>query len=153
MANTVSTIFDNLKTIISTEAPAGSKELRFPRDLDKNDSRTLELGWGLRFLAGPATDGVTKAYTIDQGFEIILTRTNPRQDNESDVEVAEKLLFDAHTDILKELVHSNLNATAGVLRISAPDFSEPELLGSEDQETSFVALRVQVTITYRQQIP
>ena len=153
MANTVSTIFDNLKTIVAANAPSGSQELRHVKDLTGNDSRNLLLGWGVRFLAGPASDTLLQSYTIDQGFEIILTRTNPRQDDDAGVEDAEKLLFDAQTDILKLLVHSNLNATAGVLRVSEPDFSEPELLGADDQETSFIALRVQVTITYRQQIP
>jgi hypothetical protein len=144
----VSDIFDNLKSLITTNIDSEFKELHFVRDLERNDDRILTKGWGLRFLDGPPSDTLTKSYTIDQGFEIVLTRTNLRQQDESQVEDAEKLLFDEMTDILKPLIHSNLNATTGVLKIDQPNFSEPELLN----EAHFVALRVQIVITYRQQL-
>ena len=148
MANTVSTIFDNLKASIIANIGPDFVRLKFARDLERNDKRELTQGWGLRFLAGPPSDSITKSYSIDQGFEIILTRTNIRQNDEDDVEEAEKLLFDEMTDILAPLINSNLSGTAGVSRISQPDFSEPELL----KDSSFVALRVQIIITYRQQL-
>lgn len=148
MANTVSTIFDNLKSTIVANIDSEFQELHYVRDLERNDDRILSKGYGLRFLSGPATDTLTKSYTIDQGFEIVLTRTNLRQADESQVEDAEKLLHDEATDILVPLINSNLSGTAGVLKIDQPDFSEPELLG----EASFVALRVQIVITYRQQL-
>lgn len=148
MATTVSTIYDNLKTIVSANVPSGYLELKAPRVLEDNDSRVLTKGWGIRFLDGPTVETITKAYTIDQGFELIFTRTNPRQVDESDIESAEKELFDAATDVLIQVVHGNLNGTAGVSKVSAPDFSEPELLDNK----SFIALRVQIIITYRQSL-
>lgn len=148
MANTVSTIFDNLVTSITTNIDSEFVELHFKKDLARNEDRILSKGWGLRFLGGPPSDTLTKSYTIDQGFEIILTRTNLRQTNEDQVEDAEKLLFDEMTDILIPLVHSNLNATANVLKIDQPNFLEPELL----DEARFVALRAQIVVTYRQQL-
>lgn len=144
----VSTIFDNLKQHIIDNVDASFSRLHYVRELEKNDTRILTKGWGLRFLSGPPTDTITKAYTIDQGFEIVLTRTNIRQQDEDDVEDAEKLLFDEATDLVVPIINSNLNATAGVSRISSPFFSEPELL----VDSSFVALRVQIIITYRQQL-
>lgn len=148
MSNVITTIFDNLKTVISSTVDASYKELKFVRELGKNDTRNLEKGWGLKFLDGPATDTITKAYSVDQGFELVLTRTNIRKNDETDVESAEKLLFDEATDIMIPLIHNNIGATVGVSKVSAPSFSEPELLN----DASFIALRVQFTVTYRQQL-
>lgn len=148
MANTISTIFDNLKAQVAATVDASFLQLTHPRQLEKNDSRVLTKGWGLRFLDGPSTDTITKAYTIDQGFELILTRTNLRQENEVQVEDAEKLLFDEATDIMLPLINTNIGLTVGVSKVSAPSFSEPELVN----DASFVALRVQFTVTYRQQL-
>ncbi len=144
----VSTIFDNLKSLVVANVDASFSELHFTRDLERNDDRIATKGYGVRFLDGPFTDTLTKSYTIDQGFEIVLTRTNLRQNDESQIEDAEKLLHDEMSDILKPLINSNLNATAGVLKVDQPSFSEPELFN----EAHFVALRCQIVITYRQQI-
>lgn len=144
----VGDIFDAVKSSITANIDAEFSRLHYVRDLEKNDDRILTKGWGLRFLDGPFTDTLTKSYTIDQGFEIVLTRTNLRQQDEDQVEDAEKLLFNEATDILKPLINKNLTATPGVLKVDQPNFSEPELLN----DAHFVALRIQIVVTYRQQL-
>jgi hypothetical protein len=148
MATTVSTIFDNFKALIVSNLPADFQELPFPRTIDLNDVRRLDKGYALRLLDGPFTDTLTKAYTIDQGFEILLTRTNPRQLDEAEVENAEKFLFDAATDILIDVINKKANTPGIVLKVDQPSFGEPELVHNSE----FVLLRVRVTITYRQQL-
>lgn len=149
MANAVSTIYDNVLALIAANVDSSFSELGFVHEIEKNDSRRLDKGYGLRFLDGPLTDTLTKAYTIDQGFEIILTRTNPRTLDDSDLISAEKLLYDAfNDDILPVLINKKAGSPGVVLLVSSPSFSEPELLN----ESKYVALRVQIIIRYRQNL-
>jgi hypothetical protein len=148
MATTVSTVFNNFKAIIVATLPAEFQEIPYPREIEKNDARRLDKGYALRLLDGPFTDTLTQSYTIDQNFEILLTRTNPRQGDESQVESAELFLFDAATDILIEVINQKANTPGIVLKVDQPNFSAPELV----RDSEFVLLRVGVTITYRQQL-
>jgi hypothetical protein len=148
MATTVSTIFNNFKALVVANLPVEFQEIPYPREIEKNDTRRLDKGYALRLLDGPFTDTLTKAYTIDQGFEILLTRTNPRQGDESQVESAELFLFDAATDILIDVINKKANTPGIVLKVDQPNFGAPELV----RDSEFVLLRVGVTITYRQQL-
>lgn len=145
MANTVGTIYDNCLAQIVSDLPVDFQELPFVHDVSLNDSRRLDKGYGLRFLDGPFSDTLTREYTIDQGFEMVLTRTNPRQDNDEDLITAEKFLYDKADDVLAALVGTKAGSPGIVLLVSQPSFLEPELL----QDNKYVALRVQFIIKYR----
>lgn len=148
MSKIVGDIYDSVKSIIVANIPAAYQELKFVHDVEQNDTRVLEKGYGLRFLSGDPVESLTKSYHIDQNFEMVLTNTNPRQANDSQAITVEKDLYDAADDVLNKLILTQAGQPGTVLLVSSPSFSEPELL----QENQFVVLRVQFIIRYRRNV-
>lgn len=145
MAATSSSIFDGIKTIVAANAGATFQELAYVINVEKNDLRRIKNGYGVRYLEANPSDGVTRHYTLDQRFEIILTTSNPRKNDDSGLLSSTSTLYDLIDDIFKDLVNSKVGLPSLVLLVYQPTISEPEYLNDND----FIVLRHQVTVKYR----
>lgn len=79
MSTIVKSVYDAIKTEVSTTLGVAWKELRFLFEVERNDKRVLERGFGVVPQAAVDSPSVLKTYTLDQDFEIILTRSNARE--------------------------------------------------------------------------
>ena len=146
MANeVVKNIIDNSKTQAIAVLPSTYKELRYIHSVENNDIRNATNGFAVRPLGASTAESVLKTYTLDHEFELILTNTDPRRLNDSQIEDALDDMYDQADDVFVKFVNSNLALPGIVLRVSDPTISEPELLNEE----KLIVLRMQYTVKYR----
>lgn len=145
MANIVEQIIGESKTLIQSELGAGYQELQFIYNVEKNSLRGAKLAWGVRPLEASPAATVVRVYTLDHVFEIILTDTFARGDNDSQREEALNTMYNKADEIFKNLVNHKINLPSLVLNIEEPSLAEPEFL----DDHKFVILRMQYVIKYR----
>ena len=145
MSALVSNILTQTKSVISTELGATYQELPFIYDVSKNNLRRAEKAYGVRPLSALPTEGVTKVYTLDHDFEVILSDTFARGDSDSQRETALNTMYDKADEIFKALIATKINLAATVLHVFGPTLSEPEFF----DDNKMVILRMQYTVKYR----
>lgn len=137
-----------LKTEIAAVISSSFQELKFVYDVTQNDLRAIKDGWGVKILGASAVNSLTKAWEVDQGFEIILTTTAGRQTNDDDLVEAVLSLGDELETILTRIFLQKLGLPSIVAFVGNESFSEPDLL----EEGSFVVMRLQIDVRYRKLI-
>ena len=145
MATIVQNIIANAKSTAATVCGADYKELRFVYAVDKNDIRSAEKGYGIRPLPAVPAESITKHYTLDHQFELVLTDTIGRSDDDSQRTDALNTMYDKADEFFKSIVNTKLNLAATILNISEPSISEPEFV----LDNKLVILRMQFTVKYR----
>jgi hypothetical protein len=140
-----SDIITQLKSICASTLGGTYQELRHVFNLINNDIRSGRLAYGVRSLAGNSAEGVNRVYTMDHGFEIILTDTIARADSDAQRQTAIATMYDKADAIFKAIVQTKVNLPTTVLNVFNPTLLEPEFFDDE----KMVALRMQVTIKYR----
>lgn len=141
-------IFTALKSEVATELGGTFSELRRRFSLEANDFQQVNNGYAVRF--GPVSDattlGVTRHYTADQDFEIVITKrientvTNDRP-IEADIEDA----YDQFDAILDRIIHNKLSLPNQVLNITLDSIDTPLLLNGN----KILAMLMTVTVRYR----
>lgn len=144
----VSGIHTSLTNAVSGFLGSDWTKLRYFRDLDKNDERTFDKGYYVVIGSGTPVDSVINSYTIDQDFDIILTRVNPRHETSDDgtIEII-KELHDYAEDIMQLLSTTNAS-NSNVCLIGEPSFSEPEIL----KDGKYINLTFSFIIKYRKKL-
>lgn len=145
MSNYVEQIIDETKSLIAGELGSTYQELRFIYDIEKNGLRNARLAYGVRPLGAGTAETLVRAYTLDHQFEIILSDTFARGDNDEQREAALNAMYDKSDEIFKELVNHKINLSSFVLNIFEPSMSEPEFL----DDNKFIVLRMQYLVKYR----
>lgn len=145
MATFVSQILTQIKAIIAAELGNTYTELPRIYDLSKSDLRRARLGYGVRPLDATPAETVVRAYTLDHGFEIILTDTIARDDSDAQRETVLNTMYDKADEIFKDLVNQKINLATFVMNVSQPSLSEPEFI----DENKLVILRMQFIVKYR----
>lgn len=138
-------IIDNSKSLASTTFGAEYQALRFIYEVEKNHLRGQRLGFAVRPLAASPAETVTKTFTLNQDFEIILTDSIARADDDSQKEEVIKVMYDMLDDFFQALINTKLSLPTIVLFVSAPSMSEPEFI----DDNKLVILRAQYTVRYR----
>jgi len=113
--------------------------------VEKNNLRDAKLAYGVRPLDAANAATLTRSYTLDHGFEVILTDTFARGDSDKQREDSLKVMYDKADEIFKNLVNHKINLASVVLDIQDPSLSEPEFL----DDSKFVILRMQYVVKYR----
>ena len=145
MAAIVQNIITQSKVLAAGILGASYKELRFVYNVDKNDIRSAEKAYGVRPLEASPVETVTRVYTVDQRFELILTDTIGRSDDDTQRTDAMNVMYDKVDEIFKSLVNTKINLSSTVLNIVGPSISEPEFV----LDNKLVILRMQYTVKYR----
>lgn len=149
MSAIVTSILTNVLSTISSTLGGSYQELRHIYDVTKNDIRTAKLGYGVRPLSASNSEpGILRVYTVDHGFEVILTDTITRGASDTERTTAIGTMYDKADEIFKALVNSKAGSASYVLVVNNPSMSEPEFL----EENQIVVLRMQLNIRYRSAI-
>ena len=147
MSTIVRDVYDALNTQVSTTLGASWTELRFVFDVEQNDRNVAQKGYGIRPLDAISNPSVLKTYTLDQGFEIILTRTNAVEINDSDRidAILDDLYFNA-SEIFKATLNTQLGIPTKVFTVFEPSMAEPEIL------ENYIVLRLGLVVKWRELI-
>ena len=147
MANVVQQIHEAIKSLAATTLGADYNEM--PRILvpEENDLRTGAKAYGVRHLSGSYADGVTRAYTMDLGFELILTDRIADRNSDANAQVVFNALHDKADAFLVQAFLTKVGLPTIVLVVNQPTFSEPQVMPN-----GLALLRVGFNVKYRQDI-
>lgn len=149
MANIVEQINDGITNVISTTLGVTYSELNYLINVDKNNFKANSKRYGVRPLAGSTVEGITRVYTLDQEFQIVLTHdyfSNPS--NDQDLRDKTFLLFDKLDEIMKNLFINKAGLPTIILNIDSVTILEPEYFDIE----KVVVLRADFKVKYRQAV-
>jgi hypothetical protein len=99
----------------------------------------------VRHGVGYDAPGVVDAYTVDQAFEILVGKLNPRRMDEKELQIILNDIYDKLDQITVKIFQSKLNLPELVINVFDPSIDPPEL--TNDKE--FAALRMQIYVRYR----
>lgn len=142
----VKDINDGILAQAATVLGADYKELPYVYDVVKNNFRTSKSRYGARPLSTVEIDGVVKATTHIQTFEVVLTE-GYSQTSISDAKLQEKafIAYEKMYDIYQALAQNNAGVPGSVLLVQNLSILEPEVL----EEDKVVVLRGQFDVLYR----
>lgn len=147
--NIVEQINDGVTSEVASALGAGYSELSYLLDVQKNNFKTNTKRYGVRPLSGSTASGVTRQYTLDHSFQVILTHdyfSNPS--NDQDQRDKTFLLFDKLDEIMKNLFINKAGLPSIILNIDSVSIAEPEYFDEE----KVVVLRADFNIKYRQAV-
>lgn len=145
MATFVKDILTESRTIATGVLPSTFQRLKYIYDVTRLDIRTGKEAFGFRPLGAVPTDTVTKSFTFDQDFELVLTDTIARGEGDIQREDAIDNLYDQSDEVMKQMMLTKINLSNFVLSVTQPGMSEPELF----DDNKLVVLRTQYVVKYR----
>lgn len=145
MANIVEQIIDESKSIATTTFGVTYQELRFFYDVEKNSVRGMRLAFAIRPLSASPAESVVGVYTVQHSFELILTDSVARADDDSQRETALDTMYSQADEFFKAIINSKINLPTIVLIVESPSFSEPEFV----DDNKLVILRMQYDVRWR----
>ena len=135
-----------IKGQIITELGVSYKELAYVEDVAKNSFRTSNNRYGVRALVAGQLPGVTKFVTLNQEFEIILTKGYIQSSIDDTSQVTGSLDLRAELlSIYKRLINTKAGLPGTVLNITDLILSSPEYL----EDDKVVIQRATMNIQYR----
>lgn len=148
MSTTAGDVITQIESIASTKLGSTYQKLRHVLDLEANDGRNLKDAYRARPLGATHGQSITNSYVLNHVFELILTTTLARADNDDDLMTALGVLYDKQDEIYKQCAKDRVNLPLVVLLVTDPDLDEPQLM----KEGHAVALRQRFTVRYRHTI-
>jgi len=150
LSNIVEDINDSLLTEIAAAVGSTFKQLDYVHNVEKNQFRNQAKRFGVRPLGGVQVSGVTREYTIDQEFELVLTTDYLDRDGNGDADqVAQSLLlFDKMDDILVRILRTKVGIPLIVMAVSGFTLDEPLFI----EEAKIVVQTTRVIVRYRQSL-
>ena len=130
-------------------AKTSYKELDYKIDITKNTFRGNKRRYGVIPKAGTTVDGVNKVYTMDQGFEMILTTSYINASHNDADQIAKTFdLYDKADVIFKDVFLSKAGIPTIILNIVDIRLAEPEYI----EEHHLIVLRSEFTVKYRKSL-
>lgn len=142
----ITDITASMKSEISAELGVSFKELQFVEEIPKNSFRTNNDRYGVRALVASQLPGVTKQVTLNQEFEVILTKAYTQSSLDDTSQVTKSLeLRESMLCIYKRFINGKAGLPGTVLNITDLILSEPEYL----EDDKVVIQRASMNIQYR----
>jgi len=120
-------------------------ELKRVYEPEQNDFRHPNIGYGVRHLSGAPASGVTRVYTIDHSFEVMLAKRFISRDSDDDKQATFNQLYESAHLLFVDMINTKLGLPSSILNIEQLSLSEPEILSNE-----VALLRAQFVVKYRQ---
>lgn len=144
----MSTIVKQIAEAIESRilAKTSYRELDYKLDITKNTFKGNKKRYGVIPKAGSTVEGVNKVYTMDHGFEMILTTSYVNASNNDADQIAKTFdLYDKADIIFKDVFLSKAGLPTIILNIVGIGLAEPEYIG----EHHLIVLRSEFTVKYR----
>ena len=147
MSTIVKSVYDALKSQVSTTLGATWSELSYLFNVEQNDRKEARKGFGVIPGAAVNNPSILKTYTLDQTFEIILTQTNTNELKDDDkINALLDDLYNQASEIFKDTLNTQLGIPTIVFTVSDPNMNEPEFT------ENYIVLRIQVTVKWRESL-
>lgn len=147
MSTVVQDIFTNLKSQAATTLGANFQVLRRVFDPSQNDLRASYQGYAIRHGSAINAAGVTRFYTLDQTFELVLMNTTAVRNDDADIQTTINGLYDKADEYLKDIITTKIGLPTTVLNIESLGITTPEIL-----ENGSVIIIVSFVVKYRRQL-
>lgn len=139
-------ITTSMKAEIAAELGASYSELQFVEDVAKNSFRTNNNRYGVRALVASQLPGVTKHVTLNQEFEVVLTKGYTQSSIDDSSQVTKSLDLRAELlGIYKRFINGKAGIPGTVLNVTDLILAEPEYL----EDDKVVIQRASMNIQYR----
>lgn len=148
MANTVAQILANLKSSVATVLGSTFHELQDSVNLKANTLRGATKGYSIKADSAETASGTTRAYTLDQVFEVTLVDVNPRRNDDLGLQSVLNSLYDYADQILVEIFHSKLSLPGIVLSVERANYERPEFVNGKE----YIVLKARFTIKLRNEV-
>jgi hypothetical protein len=112
-----------------------------------NDIRTGAKAYGVKHGASDNASGVTRVYTMDMKWEILITDSVADRNSDTAALSVVNALHSKADDILNQIFLTKLSLPSIVLIVDQPRISEPEVLPN-----GLALIRVGFNVKYRQAI-
>jgi hypothetical protein len=141
-------VYDAIKTQVAATLGVDWRELRYVFDIPQNDGRGIVKGFGIAPEDAPPANTIIRAMTFAHVFQIVLTQTNVREQDDTDA-IAATLdeLYNKADDILHDVLNQQLGIPDKIMTVTNGGISAPEFL------ESYIVLRFRVIVLYRRAIP
>lgn len=124
---------------------SGAVQLRRVFQPEENDFRHPNMAYGVRHLSASPASTVTRVYTLDHSFEVLLGKRFVDRDSDSDKQAVINALYEQAHALFVAMVNTKLGLASSVLNVEQLSFTEPEILANE-----IALLRAQFVVKYRQ---
>lgn len=146
MSTIVGDIFTAVKNLAQTTLGAEYKPLRKIFEPEENDARIVAKGFAVKHGEANSVSGVTRHYTMDQKFSVLITNSSCNRDDENTVQAVFNNLYLLSNTFLKQAFLTRLNLSR-VLIVDQPEFSDPVIL-----KNGAALLVVSFNVKYRNSI-
>jgi hypothetical protein len=142
MSTEVTDIYNSITTLAQTVL--GSDYVRLKKVFDPGDenNRSIAKGFGVRHGEANSTSGNTRAYTLDQVFELVIVNRASNRDNDLTVQSVFNELYSKAHDFLSRAFLTRLGLPSCVLLVNEPGISEPQLLAGNEAALLVVRFNV-----------
>ena len=144
MSNIVEQIYDSVVTLTGTELGATWTRLSKVFDPAQNNFREINQAFGVRPRGALTSEGVTRVYTMDHTFDVLLAKRASSRDSDLAILETEFILFSAADELFKKFFLSKLALPSIVLIVNSPSLSDPEVL-----DNGCVLLTASFNVKYR----
>ena len=147
MSTIVKTIFDQIESMAQTELGSSWRKLRKVFAPVDNEFRGVENAFKCRHGGAFSADGVTRYYTLDHSFQVLLMRRFVDRGDDHNIQTTINDLYDKADELLTLFIKSRLQLPTTVLHVFNPSIGEPEVLANNS-----VLLTVGFDVKYRRQL-
>ena len=147
MSTIVQSIFEKIESMAQTELGSTWIKLRKVFNPEDNDFRAMEYGFKCLHGSAITADGVTRFYTLDHSFQVLLMRRFVDRNDDANIQITINNLYDKADELLTLFIKSRLELPTTVLHVFNPSLTEPEVLAN-----NAVLLRVGFDVKYRRQL-
>ena len=142
----VTSILNGIKGGMATTLGVEFSELPYVNDVEKNNFNSNHNRYGVTAKASFQAETVTKVITMDQTFEMVITKAYIEDGISDDDSRAKNLeIQDLYLDIFKTIYNTKAGDPASVLNVSSLTVAEPEYLIEE----KVIVLRASINVLHR----
>lgn len=146
--NIVEQIYDSIVTVTDAALGTGTyTRLRKVFQPEENDFRNVNQAFGVRHQSAFSAAGVTRVYTMDHGFEVLLVKRASNRDSDLTVQETINELYDKADDVFRNIHLTKVGLPSIVLIVDTPQIGAPEIL-----ENGCVLLTLGFNVKYRSAI-
>lgn len=147
MATAVKDIVDNSRTLAATVITSPTwRILRFVNELQRNSGRDAAKAYNCRPLEAYTVETQTNVETLEQRFEFVISDLLARQDDDSEIEAVNDVLYDKLDQIFKLFVTQKINLAGTVVLVHDRSMDAPIF------ENGNVFIRMSFLVRYRQSL-
>lgn len=132
-----------LLALVGTTLGAPYKELPFQYGVDKNDSRSLQAGYAVRYGQANQSYDIDQAVNLEHDFEVEITSRVFVRNSDDKVEATLDGIYNLISPLLNKILMEKVGIPATIQRAELRSMGEPHLIG-EGRDTLSITLGFRV---------